>query len=465
MSWIPTVLIFGATALSLLGTWQSRAAWAAMASRLGLRLDNSWPAAPGMSGTIREQTVVVKSVMPNIEVQVVEVDPWFTLEKDSPMAQSTQPDIEVGDWGFDEVIRVHGDRDFAFGLLDDETRLAAEKVVLTWDGRVADGKIVVRVKEIRSVPHVLDALLTLAEKLQRPSTEEIPSRLARNALNDQSTGFRVQAFRHLATVFSDAPETLPTARTLLDSTEDALRLEAAKSLAGGSLASAGDEHERSLNILRGLASASGVEARVRCDAMDHLSRFAPHELALGVAEKILRRDQEPRDVRLSALDALAAAGAVDLLLRWHPGASPDGHPAETEQLAKTLGRCGEETAQPKLLELLEIDDVGIRIAAATALGVVGDVRAVPALRRVAGEKTLVKSPLARAVEEAVLQIQARAGGTQAGEISIVDPAPLEGAVSVAADEPDGPQGGEVSLALEEDTEKESAGKTAPEVRG
>lgn len=448
MSWISITAIaavFGAgTATALVSNWRSRASWTRVGARLGLTLDGRWPAVPRMSGTIRGFDVVVTPSPPYIAVQVLGVDPWFTLEKAGPSAQLALPSIDIDGWGFDDTMRVCGDRDFALGLLKTSTRRAAESVVLDLDGRVTEGKIVVQVKEVHAVPQVIGPVLHLARVLRRPSSNDIPRRLANNAKSDSSKALRFHSFLQLVREFSGAPEVLPTACQLLKDQHDELRLEAANVVLGRD-----DDplhRVRAAEVLSSLAARGDVGVGLRRSALDTMVRTEVSEQATTIALGILRDLGEPREMREHALVVLAHAKAVPELLALQTVF--DG--AERARLAWALGRSDDVAAQPRLLELLSHADEHVRMSAIEALGAVGDARAVLSLRQAAGEKTLIQTPLAQAVEDAVLQIRLRLGGSQAGEISIVGTETLEGAISTTKDDGDKSaeeaRGGEISRA-------------------
>lgn len=452
MSWtIPAAVVFGVvTAAALAHNWQAHTVWARVAVHIGLAVDHPWPAAPRMSGSRRGFDVAVIQSRPYIAVEALGVDPWFSIEKVGPSARSTLPRIDTGGWDLDEGVRVCGDRDFALGLLDEKARRAAEEIVLDFDGRVVDGKIVFHVKRIHVVSAVIDTLLEFAESLRRPSSDDLPPRLARNALDDPSKSFRLQAFRQLAREFSAAAEVVSTARKLLRDPYDELRLEAARVL----LDRDADllHRVRAVEVLCRLAEGSDSGVGLRRSALDALVGTEASVEATSIASAILKDRGQPREMRLHALVVLARAKAVHELLAVQTVL--DG--VEGGRLARALGRCGDVAAQPRLVELMSHRDEHVRMLAIDALGAVGDAGAVHPLRWLAGEKTLIQTPLARRVEEAVLQIRHRLGGTQAGEISIVDPEPLEGAVSVAGDgggSSEELRGGEVSLAPEEIAEE------------
>ena len=444
MSWlIPLVLLFGAgtAAASLTQNWNERGTWVRVGARLGLTLVSSWPAPLRLSGTIRGFDIAVtRSRLGKIVVQVLDIDPWFTLEEKGPSARMDVPPIDIDGWGFDEMMRVCGDRDFALGLLTMSTRAAADKVVLDLGGEVAEGKVSVPVRSIHSAPEAIGPMLCLAEALRRPTSDELPPLLAHNALEDVSKVFRFQCFQQLVREFSGTPEVLQTARQLLGDSDGELRLEAAVVL----LDREDDplHRVRTAEALFDLAARHDVEVELRCSALDAMVRSEVSGKATALASGILDDLEEPREMREHALVVLAQAKAVHELLAVET--VYDG--AERARLVWALGQCGDVAAQPRLLEMLSHRDEHIRLLAIDSLGAVGDAEAVHPLRRLAGEKTLIQTPVARRVEEAVLQIRHRLGGSQAGEISIVDPEPLEGAVSVAEGEREGPEGGEVSLA-------------------
>ena len=119
----------------------ARSTWSKIGKGIGLSLDSPRLLPPKLRGSRRDLEVVVSGANPGVSIEVRDVDPWFTLGRDSAMARSIKPDIETGDPDFDELIRVEGDRDFALGLLDYETRQAVERVVLDYEGTVADGSV------------------------------------------------------------------------------------------------------------------------------------------------------------------------------------------------------------------------------------------------------------------------------------------------------------------------------------
>lgn len=423
-SWLTVLGVLGAIGWAA-HVKDARNAWETAGSGFRLHLDSPRLMPPRLRGRRDGFEIEVFSSKLDIVVQVLDVDPWFTLGKDSAMARSIKPDIETGDPDFDETIRVEGDRDFALGLLSVDARRAVEKVVLTFDGKVEDGKIEVAVGKVEMVPKVLRPMLRLAELLHRPSSRELPARLAQHALEDPARGFRLQAFRQLAQEFYGTDELRNTARLLVGEEHLELRVEAA-----GILLHSGSEEDRNLGAetLTSLAGRTGGEIWLRRLALERLLRGAPAALTAEFALGMVRRLNTPPELRRSALGALIAVRAVDELLALEPG---EYRFLERADVARGLGTCGDPRAQPRLLEFLEYPNEAVRIAAARSVGAVGDLKAVPALRRAAGSRALLKSELARVAGQSVTQIQERAGFAQAGEVALVTVETLVGAVSPA----------------------------------
>lgn len=418
----------------------TRNGWEEAGAEFHLEVDRMRPLPPRLRGGRGGFEIVVARSRTKIVVQVLGVDPWFTLSRNDPHGKP--PDIETGDAGFDQIVRVEGDRDLALGLLASEVRRSAEEFVRTWNGSVREGKMEARIYRIRELPEVLRPMLHLANLLRRPPATELPRRLARNAMEDPSEGARLQSFLRLRD-FSEAAELGSTARALLHGTRGRLRLEAARSALSGEDPQVRPE---AVDALSEMARQPDLESELRRSALERLSRAVDPTVAIDLARRLLARRDEPPEMRCAALVALVDAGASCELLDFEPRDDP----AEAETLARGLGECSDPRAQPRLLELLDHAQSDVRIAAATSLGAVGDVRAVRTLRRLAEDGPIGTSRLVQAAERAVGEIQVRLGGSQAGEVSLVEPAPLEGAVSPAGDAAEGSseesRGGEVSLA-------------------
>ena len=416
--------------------------WIHVAEEEGLWFDRvvSWPQ---MSGQVHGVDVTAIKAKGGVAVQIP-VDPWFTLRRRTTMIGRNAAEFEIGDGPFDERIQVEGDREFALALLDEETRRQALEVVAGFGASVEYGTMEVTVRTIRHVPELLRPMAELAKRLRRPSSNELPELLAHRALYDPSPGVRKRAFDVLASEFADAPDWLRVARERLGDLEVEYRLDAAAGLLRHGNA---DDQAQAVEALAEIAETQALETADRQRALLAFADHSPPEKVLPLCWTILmERLDEPWQVRLAALSVLVEAEALEELLGVEPMLSSDrGEPLEGELLARGLGRLGDIRAQPRLLELLKDDAESVRKAAAESLGSLGDLAAVAPLRKLADSGGLLPTSAASAALQAIAKIQSRAGGTQAGEISLVPMEPLEGAVS-SADEPEAVEGGEVSLA-------------------
>lgn len=410
--------------------------WKVMAADLGLDFSAKLMGSRMLQGRLRGFGVQITEKSGGkshrIVAEVHGVDPGFTLGKDSAFLRMTKPDIETGDQVFDERTRIEGDEDRALAVLGDEARRLTEIVVSGVDGGVKNMTLGATLSGIQQAPGFLETMIDLAQLLRRPRDKELPQLLAQRALEDSSRGVRLQAFRRLASSFYRTGEARDTAETLLDVHSSGLRLEAACVLLDDP-----DRGERASTALQDLATRQHVDSSIRRQAVETLSLSNYRHAAIPMMAALLDSSRhEPPTVRRAALEGLVQTRAKNELLAVQPASA-----AEAELLASGLGFLDVE-AQARLVQLLDHPEDRVRREAAVALGRVGALGAVAPLRKVAGPGSLFRSAVARAAESAISDIQNRAGGSQAGEISLVAVEPLQGAVSPA----DAGEGGEVSLA-------------------
>lgn len=424
---------------------KARPVWKKFAAEAGFSFESAPGAVPRLRGHRRGFEVVIRGFgRKDAYLEILGVDPWFTFSPGS----SRGSERALGDFDFDAQVQIDGDRDFAFGLLDAATRKAIKDAAENYQCEVKGEKLEAMISNFFKAPESLDTLLDLAERLQRPSSRELPPRLARNALEDPWPEFRLRTFRQLATEYYDAPEVLPTARRFLDAEQPPHQLEAARCL----LRAEEDDRAAAAEVLADMVEQQKVPPELRQSALEALAESGQTSIAVRLSKAILANKDYP-PMRRSAVNVLAGAGAIEELLALEVA----DYPAEAAALARGFGRLGDPRAQPRLLELLVHPDHQVKLATARALGTVGDARAVPPLRETAGSlpetKTAFDQDLEQALEQAVLQIQQRLGGQQAGEISIAVTEGLEGAVSPADDSEreaaEKAAGGEVSLAPED----------------
>ncbi|HSD67826.1 MAG TPA: HEAT repeat domain-containing protein [Vicinamibacteria bacterium] len=330
-------------------------------------------------------------------------------------------EIEIGDPWFDEEYYVQGQAPLALALLDPGTRRSlggllrgrvavAGRRAVEVDPSLSDGVLEVRVKESgftgnrERVPEILAGVLEVARRLVRPP--DVAARIAENLRTEPEAGARLRGVLTLAREFHAHPA---TREALLAARADAsaeVRLRAASSLG-----------EEGRETLLDLVEAAGTDDSCAARAVAALGNGLPPERA----EAALRR----------------ALGGV-------------GRPQTAQACLEALALLGRTEAEGLILEALRSEDGAVALAAARAIGKVGTVAAVAALRESAeqgGERR-------RAARQAIAEIQARLTGAEPGQLSLAGGA--AGALSLADGEP-----GRLSLAEgpPSDTEEEPGNVT------
>ncbi len=318
-------------------------------------------------------------------------------------------EIEIGDPSFDEEWYVQGQAPLALALLDGETRrrvaaLLRKRFVTPsgeWvdvDPSLSDGLLEVRVKESgfsgnrERIPQILEGVLEVARRLVKPP--DVAARLGENLRGEPEPGARL---RLLLTLSREFPFHAATREALLAAREDAS--EEVRLRAGIALGEEG--RETLLELVAGTGTSDSCAAR----AIAALGEGLPAEQAEATLRHALRGAGRPQTAR-ACLEALARLGRVE--------------------------------AEGLILGALRSEDAPVAVAAAKALGRVGTVESVAALR----EAMLPRGDLLRSAgRQAIAEIQARLKGAEPGQLSLAGGE--AGALSLADGEP-----GRLSLAEE-----------------
>lgn len=342
----------------------------------------------------------------------------------------------TGDPEFDHRVLVGGDEVIALALLDNETRELVRRLVVM-GGTVDDSRIVVTQENVmlgleHSIKNGVRALEAAVNLTQRLAIEgpDLPKRLAHNAASDTNFAVRRQNLLALGRHFPQHPVCLRHYRATLADPWPEFRFLAADFL----------------SRLPGTEPAIAAEAR---EVLTNLvqNTILPEELRARAITSLATREISPKHLRIlkeSVLDGVLAAGKGGLLVAAIGSVAalerreylprllelvPDALPAVALALAQALGQLGGPEVQPALLELLGHEDPAVWQATVEALGQAGDAGAVESLLALAhhGDK---KHP-AQAALAALRSIQGRLLDAEAGQLSLVTPQGLEGALSPA----------------------------------
>jgi HEAT repeat protein len=319
-------------------------------------------------------------------------------------------EIEIGDPAFDEEYYVQGQAPLALAILDAETRRGLAGLLrgrVTVAGRetveigpsLSDGILEVRIKESgfsgnrERVPQILAGVLDVARRLVAPA--DVAARLAENLRVEPEPGARLRTLLTLAREFHGHPVTREALLAARADSSAEVRLRAASYLG-----------EEGRETLLALVEGAGTDDSCAARAVAALGSG----LAGERAEAALRR---------------ALGGA--------------GRPQTAQACLEALALLGRAEAEGLILLALRSEDDAVARAAARAIGKVGTVVAVAALREAAERG----GEMRRAARQAIAEIQGRLTGAEPGQLSLAGGE--AGALSLADGEP-----GRLSLAEEKD---------------
>lgn len=407
--------------------------WSIAARRLGLTSGtNPQSARPYVRGSLHGFVVAVQlepadGVMSDVDEVRIRVTPVGVRIELRPRDEvPNAPSLQSGDPAFDRELFVKGSEAFVRAALDVETRRRLTKM---------RGRLSIRGGDLLFVPtrqpsawqleSILGDLTTLAQRLAF-GADEVTARLAVNASSDPVVGVRLDNLRCLVGAFPTSREARETVRAALEDEDASVRALAAE-LAGvegqGTLEALVADADLDVGIRVGAfhLALPRVDAERRVDLVVALA--SPYDPITAVAQC--------EAVQAHALVDLAPS-VVQLLV------------AEDESVrvsaARAVTAIGDVTATPRLIALLELDDASgdLLVAACEALGAVGTIEAIPALRTHA-DRWLAGGRVRSAAATAIDSIRSRGVGAEGGRLSVVDGDEAQGGLSVSAD------GGSVSV--------------------
>lgn len=421
--------------------------WREVASRLELKLDGGILRPLLLRGVVDDFTVKISVRDRKVFVEIGGRLPrGLELGAENLLTLKLAPDVRTGDEEFDREARVTGPPDLALAVLDAEARELVLREIVSGRARYSpEGRILAEWPDSRAAEAIgcLPDLLDLGRAL-RLNRAAVGRLLEKNAAHDPHPDVRLRNLRALQEHHPRHPACRRACAAGLEAEGAELRLWSASFLGGGSeerieKGSGPDSElaERAIGVLADLAMDRSVPEDVNVRALREVARSAGKQRAIPVLEEALgsRRTR----VQRAAVEGLArfrhrrAAGRL-------AGMAGGVEAATARSIAEALGAIGGPEAESGLIELLDHDDGEVRRAAIRSLGLVGSVAAVEPLLEVAGNLGLSRE--ARLAQSAKFRIQTRLEGAESGQVSIAEPAELEGALSEAGE---GPGKGAVSL--------------------
>ena len=346
--------------------------------------------------------------------------------------------IRLHEKEFDSRVHIAGDAGDALILLEEEVRTLAERLVIELNGSMLGLKLAAEVEAESELSTAVQDLLGLAGHLERQHSKGLAEKL-RQVVSTPHTfpDLRREALDGLRAQFEATRWQAPAPVGVPDSPLVRMHLDAAALLLYL------DEEARTLAmqlILKTLLS-TWLPAEPRHAALRLLIEESDREAAKPVLEAWLSKPIEDPDLRRAAIRACARRLVIGPLLELEIESEAEGL-----ALLEAFAEIGDPAAQGRAIQELGHPSQRVRTAAATTLGRLGNLDAIPPL-----VDALSQNPdrrLRRAIQEATTSIQERAGVFQSGELSITQVGPLEGSLSHA----DGTTGAEVSLVDPPETE-------------
>ncbi len=414
-------------------------AWTQVANELGLQYRAPrWTQPREMDGRFDGCVVQVSIVMKGgkqkvpftrYEIHSPKIPPGLALASESGWRSFTKlfvgEDVRTGAVAFDGQVHVRGagEAEVLATLGPEARRQVAE---LTERGATMEaGTFRLDVRGATSDPEQLRSMVQTfcqAAHALEQEAEPVSSRLVGRFSSEPNAAVRLRILQVLAAHYPNSAELEFVTEAGLDDSDGEVRLSAA-------LLSKGARARECLEALvrgdRGRADEVGAKALERLVGfhgdldLAALTTSALQSPALALQRAGLRLAGSRRD--RSQLEAvLTLALSADEGIR--------------EGVARALGNLQEPSSEPVLIRLLSDDSDSVQLAAAKALETVGTLTAVEALLPLSKPIT-GKGGVRDAARDAVRAIQSRHSVGGSGGLSLVDPSPVSGAVSLT--EPEG----------------------------
>lgn len=336
----------------------------------------------------------------------------------------------TGDERFDALTELAKMDAYVCAALSEEARRHLGAIV-HGGGGVWNGVVTWRVQghrtgEQRWLTERIDFIAAVANLLSvNPDT--LAQRLAQNAVHDSDPEARQQNLLFLlAPETHAAPELVTaTARALIGDPQPLVRVRAARQLGA-------EGHATLLALLKDVQA----EMPLRAVALAALHEGNADDIDEWIASFLAPSPAELTRAALVIVAARSLSVHLDRVLDLTSASDASLRAAA----ARTLSALESPLIEPRLLELLADDEEEVQVAAAEALGRIGDIATVEPL--LSFTRRFGRTPLREAARDAIARIQSRLGDVEAGRVSLAEDE-LAGAVALVDEQV---TGGEITLA-------------------
>jgi len=339
------------------------------------------------------------------------------------LIQHLLPGQRVGsaDSEFDRVHSLKGDQPELSSYLS-ETRRRALSALTRLGGFVKEGRLIHSYKHAifdgDRLQKAIVELVSTARVLAVPSGETSPiPGLTANAGSDDIVSVRLQNLRYLYQYYGESTEASDLTNRLLNDPDSEIRLEAACHQPAGA-------EDVLLEFLQGDEDLS-----VRARAVRGLGGCMPDKVRDKVLELLSSTEPELR------LASIHAAGSLKLNEAYEPMMSrfraTEGEEREHLATALTsLAQTGDESLEERLLDTLRDPPICAPGPIIHGLAAIGTVKAVEKLLKALAGAYGGSRHDRHAAKEAIMEIQGRATGAAAGQLSLAELEDMDGALSL-----------------------------------
>ena len=322
--------------------------------------------------------------------------------------------VETGDQNFDDVVLARGPETLVLSILGELSRREALRLIESWGGTIEAGRLRIQFPMERPPDVSLDGLLDHARRFSLEN-EEIPMRLAYNALHDPDSSVQCANMEALLSRF---PETHEARQAMAEGIQDPnprLRMLVARRMGTDGVP-----------LIKEILQSPAFLAIDRAQALDHLAVMVSRTELLPLLDEAIS-SQRP------ALVTIALEHAMNLSHVDAMHAITDVLRMENEDVViascRYLRKLGSAKHQGLLIPLLQRPSFEVKTEVAKALGQIGTAPAVEPLHACEKMKG-ADGRFRRVINQSIANIQSRLVSGAGGGMSLVGEEEDKGALSV-----------------------------------